>query len=200
MLVVGSIDGYLMKEAYRDMASALSKADGIDYTDPEELLVATIMDLDAMDGKGSVSLLAKCSTSPNVNTRLMAWHWHFHFFILWFITYQNQLLKMINVGGSSICLGDCPPDAILPHEECNKANKIAYYSELHKVLGWYLQLFGIHLLIIWRIRVKVVKRMEVLLEGLHMMLTIDYVPAELVGKNVRPMKKKKTQWDLQSGL
>ncbi|CAH1414478.1 unnamed protein product [Lactuca virosa] len=26
------------------------------------------------------------------------------------------------------------------------------------------------------------------------------LPAELVGKNVRPMKKKKTQWDLQSGL
>nr|KAJ0223756.1 hypothetical protein LSAT_V11C200054760 [Lactuca sativa] len=44
------------------------------------------------------------------------------------------------------------------------------------------------------------KRMEVLLEGLHMMLTIDYVPVELVGKNVRPMKKKKTEWNLQSGL
>ncbi|XP_052623146.1 uncharacterized protein LOC111920398 isoform X3 [Lactuca sativa] len=114
MYVGGSIDGYLMKEAYRDMASALSKADGIDYTDPEELelLVATIMDLNAMDGKGSVSLLAECSTSPDVNTR-----------------------------GSSVCSGDCPPDAILRHEECNKANKIAYYSELHKVLGWYLQLY-----------------------------------------------------------
>ncbi|CAI9293930.1 unnamed protein product [Lactuca saligna] len=34
----------------------------------------------------------------------------------------------------------------------------------------------------------------------YMMLTTDYVPAELVGKNVRPMKKKKTQWDLQSDL
>ncbi|XP_052623145.1 uncharacterized protein LOC111920398 isoform X2 [Lactuca sativa] len=106
MYVGGSIDGYLMKEAYRDMASALSKADGIDYTDPEELelLVATIMDLNAMDGKGSVSLLAECSTSPDVNTR-----------------------------GSSVCSGDCPPDAILRHEECNKANKIAYYSELHNI-------------------------------------------------------------------
>lgn len=60
-----------IQEAYRDMASALSEADGIDYTDPEELelLVATLMDLDAMDGKGSVSLLAECSSSPDVNTR-----------------------------------------------------------------------------------------------------------------------------------
>nr|KAJ0222751.1 hypothetical protein LSAT_V11C200054770 [Lactuca sativa] len=61
----------ILGDAYRDMASALSKADGIDYTDLEklELLVATIMDLDAIDGKGSVSLLAECSTSPDVNTR-----------------------------------------------------------------------------------------------------------------------------------
>nr|XP_043639308.1 senescence-associated protein SPA15, chloroplastic [Erigeron canadensis] len=60
-----------IQEAYQDMASALSEADGIDYTDPEELelLVATLMDLDAMDGKGSVSLLAECSSSPDVNTR-----------------------------------------------------------------------------------------------------------------------------------
>lgn len=60
-----------IQEAYRDIASALSEADGIDYTDPEELelLVATLMDLDAMDGKGSVSLLAECSSSPDVNTR-----------------------------------------------------------------------------------------------------------------------------------
>ncbi|XP_024973701.1 senescence-associated protein SPA15, chloroplastic isoform X1 [Cynara cardunculus var. scolymus] len=60
-----------IQEAYRDMASALSEVDGIDYTDPEELelLVATLMDLDAMDGKGSVSLLAECSSSPDVNTR-----------------------------------------------------------------------------------------------------------------------------------
>lgn len=34
-----------------------------------ELLVATLIDLDAMDGKSSVSLLAECSSSPNVNTR-----------------------------------------------------------------------------------------------------------------------------------
>ncbi|PWA97806.1 senescence-associated family protein [Artemisia annua] len=60
-----------IQEAYQDMASALTEADGIDYTDPEELelLVATLMDLDAMDGKGSVSLLAECSSSPDVNTR-----------------------------------------------------------------------------------------------------------------------------------
>ncbi|KAL8265944.1 hypothetical protein R6Q59_003288 [Mikania micrantha] len=60
-----------IQEAYQDMASALSEADGIDYSDPEELelLVATLMDLDAMDGKGSVSLLAECSSSPDVNTR-----------------------------------------------------------------------------------------------------------------------------------
>lgn len=60
-----------IEEAYRSMASAFSEADGIDYTDPEELelLVATLIDLDAMDGKRSVSLIAECSSSPDVNTR-----------------------------------------------------------------------------------------------------------------------------------
>ncbi|XP_057497106.1 senescence-associated protein AAF, chlorolplastic-like isoform X3 [Actinidia eriantha] len=61
-----------IQEAYWSMASALSEADGIDYTNPEEqleLLVATLIDLDAMDGKSSVSLLAECSSSPDVNTR-----------------------------------------------------------------------------------------------------------------------------------
>ncbi|KAM7515850.1 hypothetical protein LguiA_005433 [Lonicera macranthoides] len=60
-----------IQEAYWDIASALSEGDGIDYTDPEELelLVATLIDLDAMDGKSSVSLLAECSSSPDVNTR-----------------------------------------------------------------------------------------------------------------------------------
>ncbi|XP_062218946.1 senescence-associated protein OSA15, chloroplastic isoform X3 [Phragmites australis] len=60
-----------LKEAYWSMASAFSEADGIDYTDPEELelLVATLIDLDAMDGKRSVSLISECSSSPDVNTR-----------------------------------------------------------------------------------------------------------------------------------
>lgn len=60
-----------IQEAYWSMASALFEEDGIDYTDPEELelLVATLIDLDAMDGKSSVSLLAECSSSPDVNTR-----------------------------------------------------------------------------------------------------------------------------------
>ncbi|KAL5202868.1 hypothetical protein ABZP36_013820 [Zizania latifolia] len=60
-----------IKDAYWSMASALSEADGIDYTDPEELelLVRALIDLDAMDGKKSVSLLAECSSSPDVNTR-----------------------------------------------------------------------------------------------------------------------------------
>ncbi|GAB2296912.1 hypothetical protein Dimus_031014 [Dionaea muscipula] len=60
-----------IQEAYWSMASALSAADGIDYTDPEELelLIATLIDLDAMDGKSSVTLLAECSSSPDVNTR-----------------------------------------------------------------------------------------------------------------------------------
>ncbi|XP_075490194.1 senescence-associated protein SPA15, chloroplastic isoform X3 [Primulina tabacum] len=60
-----------IQEAYWCIASALSEADGIDYTDPEELefLVATLIDLDAMDGKSSVSLLAECSSSPDVSTR-----------------------------------------------------------------------------------------------------------------------------------
>ncbi|XP_021766214.1 uncharacterized protein LOC110730700 [Chenopodium quinoa] len=60
-----------IQEAYWSMAFALSEADGIDYTDPEELelLITTLIDLDAMDGKSSVSLLAECSSSPDVNTR-----------------------------------------------------------------------------------------------------------------------------------
>ncbi|KAK6125878.1 hypothetical protein DH2020_040380 [Rehmannia glutinosa] len=60
-----------LEEAYWSIASALSEADGIDYTDPEELelLVAALIDLDAMDGKSSVSLLAECSSSPDVSTR-----------------------------------------------------------------------------------------------------------------------------------
>ncbi|KAL0449624.1 UNVERIFIED_CONTAM: Senescence-associated protein SPA15, chloroplastic [Sesamum latifolium] len=60
-----------IQEAYWNIASALSEADGIDYTDPEELelLVAALIDLDAMDGKSSVSLLAECSNSPDVSTR-----------------------------------------------------------------------------------------------------------------------------------
>ncbi|XP_057521702.1 senescence-associated protein AAF, chlorolplastic isoform X2 [Amaranthus tricolor] len=60
-----------IQEAYWSMAAALSEADGVDYTDPEELelLITTLIDLDAMDGKSSVSLLAECSSSPDVNTR-----------------------------------------------------------------------------------------------------------------------------------
>ncbi|GAB4828650.1 Senescence-associated protein spa15, chloroplastic [Ancistrocladus abbreviatus] len=60
-----------IQEAYWRMASALSEADGIDYTDPEELelLITTLLDLDAMDGKSSATLLAECSSSPDVNTR-----------------------------------------------------------------------------------------------------------------------------------
>ncbi|KAL2898469.1 Senescence-associated protein AAF chlorolplastic [Bienertia sinuspersici] len=60
-----------IEEAYWSMASALSEADGIDYTDPEELelLITALIDLDAMDGKSSVSLLAEASSSPDVSTR-----------------------------------------------------------------------------------------------------------------------------------
>ncbi|KAM3241416.1 hypothetical protein ACQJBY_054401 [Aegilops geniculata] len=59
-----------IEDAYLNMASALSEADGIDYTNPEELelLVAALIDLDAMDGKKSVSLIVECSSSPDVNT------------------------------------------------------------------------------------------------------------------------------------
>ncbi|XP_039027265.1 senescence-associated protein SPA15, chloroplastic-like isoform X3 [Hibiscus syriacus] len=64
-----------IQEAYWSIASALSEADGIDYTDPEELelLITTLIDLDAMDGKSSVSLLAECSSSPDVSTRYALW-------------------------------------------------------------------------------------------------------------------------------
>ncbi|KAJ9564230.1 hypothetical protein OSB04_000196 [Centaurea solstitialis] len=33
--------------------------------------------------------------------------------------------------GASVCSGDCHPDAIIRQEQRNKANKTAYYSELH---------------------------------------------------------------------
>lgn len=60
-----------MQNAYWSMASALSEADGIDYTNPEELelLVAALLDMDAIDGKSGASLLAECSNSPDVGTR-----------------------------------------------------------------------------------------------------------------------------------
>ncbi|XP_050374272.1 senescence-associated protein AAF, chlorolplastic [Argentina anserina] len=69
--VISSDQITAVQEAYWSMASALSEADGIDYTDPEELelLIAALIDLDAMDGKSSVSLLAECSSSPDVSTR-----------------------------------------------------------------------------------------------------------------------------------
>lgn len=101
-----ALDMEIVQEAYQSMASAFYEADGIDYTDPEEvqflphiwsvegqynlgvffffffallysssyvkqleLLITTLIDLDAMDGKSSVSLLAECSSSPDVSTR-----------------------------------------------------------------------------------------------------------------------------------
>ncbi|XP_054797471.1 senescence-associated protein AAF, chlorolplastic-like [Prosopis cineraria] len=61
----------VIQEAYWSMTSALSEADGIDYTDPEELelLITALIDLDALDGKQSASLLAECARSPDVSTR-----------------------------------------------------------------------------------------------------------------------------------
>ncbi|XP_057840711.1 senescence-associated protein AAF, chlorolplastic-like [Cryptomeria japonica] len=60
-----------IQDAYWSMASALEEADGIDYTNPDELelLVATLLDMDAIDGKSSATLLAECSSSPDVGTR-----------------------------------------------------------------------------------------------------------------------------------
>ncbi|KAL4178776.1 hypothetical protein AMTRI_Chr13g116810 [Amborella trichopoda] len=60
-----------IQDIYWSMASALSEADGFDYTDPDELelLVSTLIDLEAMDGKHCASLLAECSSSPDVGTR-----------------------------------------------------------------------------------------------------------------------------------
>lgn len=60
-----------IQDAYWSMASALEEADGIDYTNPDdlELLVATLLDMDAIDGKSGASLLAECSRSPDVGTR-----------------------------------------------------------------------------------------------------------------------------------
>ncbi|KAG9140903.1 hypothetical protein Leryth_010434 [Lithospermum erythrorhizon] len=77
-LLSGEVSTYgltAIQEAYRDIATALSEADCIDYSDAEEvqadleILIATLIDLDAMDSKRSVSLLAECSSSPDDNTR-----------------------------------------------------------------------------------------------------------------------------------
>ncbi|GER26218.1 senescence-associated protein [Striga asiatica] len=64
-----------IQEAYWSIASALSEADGIDYTDPEELelLVAALIDLDAMDGKSSVSLLAERALANALSAAPSMW-------------------------------------------------------------------------------------------------------------------------------
>ncbi|KAI5062958.1 hypothetical protein GOP47_0021505 [Adiantum capillus-veneris] len=60
-----------LQDAYWDIASALSEADGIDYSDPEELelIIATLLDMDAVDGASSATMLAECAKSPDVATR-----------------------------------------------------------------------------------------------------------------------------------
>eukprot|EP00250_Pteridium_aquilinum_P001002 c11182_g1_i1 orf=546-1841(+) len=60
-----------LQDAYWDIASALAEADGIDYSDPEELelIIATLLDMDAVDGASSATMLAECAKSPDVATR-----------------------------------------------------------------------------------------------------------------------------------
>lgn len=60
-----------LQEAYWDIASALAEADGIDYTDPDELelIIAALLDMDAVDGASSATMLAECANSPDVATR-----------------------------------------------------------------------------------------------------------------------------------
>ncbi|RVW35075.1 hypothetical protein CK203_079809 [Vitis vinifera] len=62
-----------IQEVYLSMASALSEADGIDYTDPEELelLVTTLIDLDAMDVKAVFHCWQSVQVLPDVNTSHM---------------------------------------------------------------------------------------------------------------------------------
>lgn len=43
--------------------------------------------------------------------------------------------------GASVCSGGCHPDAILRQEQCKKANKLAYYSELHQYHTKYVSLY-----------------------------------------------------------
>lgn len=60
-----------LQEAYWDIASALVEAEGIDYTDPDELelIIAALLDMDAVDGASSATMLAECANSPDVATR-----------------------------------------------------------------------------------------------------------------------------------
>ncbi|KAH7425211.1 hypothetical protein KP509_11G044500 [Ceratopteris richardii] len=60
-----------LQDAYWDIASALSEADGIDYSDPEELelIIATLLDMDAVDSASTATMLAECAKSPDVATR-----------------------------------------------------------------------------------------------------------------------------------
>lgn len=60
-----------LQDAFWDIASALAEVDGIDYSDPEELelIIATLLDMDAVDGASSATMLAECAKSPDVATR-----------------------------------------------------------------------------------------------------------------------------------
>lgn len=81
------------------------------YREQLELLVTTLIDLDAMDGKSTVSLLAECSSSPDVNTRwafglpieakhilLFLFHSHlpcwysFEQHVVWHYWYSSQII------------------------------------------------------------------------------------------------------------
>ncbi|BBN02927.1 hypothetical protein MPTK1_2g19380 [Marchantia polymorpha subsp. ruderalis] len=60
-----------LEEAYLNVATLLAETEGMDYKDPDELgfIVATLLDMDEVDGRSGASLLAECATSPDVETR-----------------------------------------------------------------------------------------------------------------------------------
>ncbi|KAH8944282.1 hypothetical protein BDL97_13G101700 [Sphagnum fallax] len=61
----------VIQDAYWSMTSALVEVEGKDCSDPDELefIVATLMDLDEVDGGSGALLLAECASSPDVATR-----------------------------------------------------------------------------------------------------------------------------------
>ncbi|KAL3697171.1 hypothetical protein R1sor_011247 [Riccia sorocarpa] len=60
-----------LEDAYHNVSSVLAETESLDYNDPDELefIVATLLDMEEVDGRSGATLLAECATSPDVETR-----------------------------------------------------------------------------------------------------------------------------------
>ncbi|KAJ7553236.1 hypothetical protein O6H91_06G089300 [Diphasiastrum complanatum] len=66
------IDRAAMEDLYWSISTVLADVEGIDFSDPDELefIVATLLDMDEVDGASGASLVMQCANSPDVATRL----------------------------------------------------------------------------------------------------------------------------------